>query len=56
MADFLLRPPTLKADNFAALKSTDPIFTTLKDINLLKSYIKNQEASWIFKIDFALSK
>ena len=56
MADFQLRPPTLKAGNFAALKFTDPIFTALKDLNLLKKYTKNQEASWIFRIDFALSK
>ena len=28
-ADSFLRPPTLKASNFKALYSTDPIFTEL---------------------------
>ena len=34
MADFFLRRPTFKASNFAALLSTDLIFTALKDQNL----------------------
>ena len=55
-ADFFLKPPTLKASNFAALKSTDSIFTALKDLNLLKNLNKNQETSLAFRIDFALSK
>ena len=41
VADILLRPPTLKASNFAALWPTDPIFTALK----------NQEASCVFRIN-----
>ena len=45
MADFFLRPPTLKASNFAALQSTDPIFTDIKDLNRLKKHSKNEEAS-----------
>ena len=56
MADFFLRPPTLKASNFAALQSTDPIFTKSKDLNPLKKHIKNQEASSILKLVFAPSK
>ena len=32
------------------------MFTELKDLNLLKEYIKNQEASSIFRVEFALSK
>ena len=32
LADFFLRPPTLKASNFEALYSTNPIFTVLKDL------------------------
>ena len=56
LADFFLRPPTLTAGNFAALWPTDPKFLALKDLNLLKKYIKNQETSSILKVDFALSK
>ena len=56
LADFFLRPPTLKASNFAALQSTDPIFTDIKDLNCLKKHSKNQEASSIFRINFAISK
>ena len=41
MANFFMRPPTLKANNFAALSYTDPIFTALKDLNLLKKHTKN---------------
>ena len=54
-ADFFLRPPTLKAGNFEALLCTDPIFTALKVLNPLKKYNKNQEASYNFKLGFALS-
>ena len=32
------------------------MFTEFKDLNLLKKYTKNQEASNIFRIGFALSK
>ena len=54
-ADFFLRPPTLKAGNFEALLCTDPIFTALKVLNPFKKYNKNQEASYNFKLGFALS-
>ena len=50
-----LIPPTLTASNFKALKSTDPILTVLKDLNPLKECIKNQEASYNFRVGFALS-
>ena len=55
MADFFSRPPTLKAGNFEALQSIDPIFAVLKVLNPLKRYFKNQEASYNFKLGFALS-
>ena len=55
MADFFLRPPTLKAGNFEALYSTDPIFIVLKDLICFQKYKKNQKASYNFKLDFALS-
>ena len=54
-ADFFLRPSTLKAGNFEALYSLDPIFTVLKFLNPLKRYFKNQEASYNFKLGFVLS-
>ena len=44
------------AGNFAALWPTDFMFVILKDLSLLKKYNKIQEASYILKIDFALSK
>ena len=50
-----LRPPTLKASNFKVLKPTDPVFTVIKDLNLLKKQTKNQEASYNFSLSFALS-
>ena len=56
VADFFMRPPTLKASNFAALWPTDPKFLALKDLNPLKKYIKNQEASSILNVVFAFSK
>ena len=54
VADFFMRPPNLKASNFAALLFTGHIFTELKDLNLLKKYVKNQETRGILKIGFAL--
>ena len=56
LADFFLRPPTLKAGNFEALQSLIPIFIAFKVLNPLKRYLKNQEASCNFKLGFALSK
>ena len=50
-----LRPPTLKASNFVDLWSTNPKFSALKNLNLLKKYIKNQEGSYNFRLGFALS-
>ena len=41
MANFFLRPPTLTASNFNALRQTDSIFTVLKDLNILKKYSNN---------------
>ena len=55
MADFFSRPPTLKADNFEALLSTDPIFIVLKALNSSKKSAKIQKASYNFKLGFALS-
>jgi len=55
VADFVLRPPTLTASNFYALKSTDFIFTVLKDLTLLRKYIKNQKGSYNFRQGFAFS-
>ena len=51
-----MRPPTLTASNFKAIQSTDPIFTVLKDLKLFKKCVKNQEATYNFKLSFALSK
>ena len=45
----------MKAGNFEALLCTDPIFTALKVLNPFKKYNKNQEASYNFKLGFALS-
>ena len=56
MADFFLRPPTLTASNFAALWPTDLKFSAFKNFKPLKKHIKNQEASNILKVVFALSK
>ena len=56
LADFFLRPQILTATNFAALWPTDPKFSALKDLNLFKKYTKNQEASSILRVVFALSK
>ena len=47
---------SLMAGNFAALWPTDFKFSAIKDLNLLKKYTKNQEASSILRVDFALSK
>jgi len=38
VADFFLRTPTLKANNFAALFPTDPKFLALKDLNLFSKF------------------
>ena len=38
--------------NFVALWPTDPIFSALKDLNLLQMYIKNQMAGSILKVFF----
>ena len=50
-----LRPPTFTASNFDALLSTDPKFLALKDLNCLKKYTKYHEASYNFRLGFALS-
>ena len=47
---------SLMASNFAALWSTEPKFSALKDLNLLKTVSKFQEASSILKVGFTLSK
>ena len=47
---------SLKAGKFAALWPTDFKFSAFKDLNLLKKHTKNQEASSILKVVFALSK
>ena len=56
LADFLLRPPTLTASYFAALWPTDPKFSAFKHLNFLKKHTKNQEASNILRVVFAVSK
>ena len=56
VADFFLRYPTLTANNFKALWTTDSIFTAFKDLNLLKKYTRNQEACSISRVISALSK
>ena len=50
-----LRPPILTGGNFEALKPINPLFTIIKDIKLLKKHIKNQEASYNFRLGFFLS-
>ena len=50
MADFFLRPPTLTDSNFVALWPKDPIFTALKDLNLLKKSVNIEEAGSLLKI------
>ena len=47
---------SLMAGNFAALWPTDFKFSALKDLNLLKRYTKNWEASSILKVFFFQSK
>ena len=56
MADFFLRSPTLTASNFAAVEAKELKFSVLKDLNLLKTVSKFQEASSILKVGFTLSK
>ena len=51
-----LRPPTLTADNFAALWPTDSKFLALKDLNPFKTVSKVQKTSSILRVGFALSK
>ena len=53
---FFFQTPTLTASNFAVLWPTDPKFSAFKDLNLLKKHTKNQEASSILRVVFALSK
>ena len=55
VADFLLRPPTLTASNFAALWPTDSKFSALKDLNVFLKYVKFQDAGRILKV-FLLSQ
>ena len=55
-ADFSLRPPTLKASNFKALRCTDPIFLAWKGLICFPKYTKIQESGSIFMVGFALSK
>ena len=43
------------AGNFAALWPTDLKFSAIKDLNLLKKYKKNQEASSILRVGIAES-
>ena len=43
-------------NNFLALWCTHPLFTALKDLNLLKYYTKNHEAGSILRVNLALSK
>ena len=45
---------TLMAGKFAALRPTDPKFLALKDLNFFKKCTKNQEASSILGVCFAL--
>ena len=56
MADFFVRPPTLTTGNFEAIWPKDLKISAIKDLNRLKKYAKNQEASSILKVGFALSK
>ena len=45
---------SLMAGNFAAHWPTDPKFSALKHLNFLKKHTKNQEASSILRVGFAL--
>ena len=47
---------SLMASNFAVLGPKDSKFLALKDLNLLQTVSKVQEASRILKMGFALSK
>ena len=55
-ADFFLRTPTFTASNFKALSPTDPKFSALKDLILFSTVSKDQKASSILKVGFAMSK
>ena len=54
-ADFLLRPPTLKASDLGALLSKDLVVLVLTDLKVLKKYTNNQKASYNSRLGFALS-
>ena len=47
---------SLMAGDFAALWPTDSKFLATKDLNLLKKHTKNQMASSVLEVVFALSK
>ena len=58
LAQVQLRPglnhsQSLTDSNFAALWPTDFIFIAIKDLNLLKKKIKNQETGSILKVGYA---
>ena len=55
-ADFFLRTPTLTASNFAALRPTDPKFSSLKDLFFFSKCIEFQAADSTLKVGFTLSK
>ena len=55
-ADFFLRTPTLASNNFAALWSTNPKFSALKDLNSFSTVSKVENAGNSLKAGFALSK
>ena len=46
VADFFLRPPTLKASNFEALWPTDPISPVWKDGNAFEQYTTSWTSYW----------
>ena len=56
MADFFVRPPTLTTGNFEAIWPKDLKILAIRDLNLLKKYVKYQKASSILRVGFALSK
>ena len=56
VAGFFLRPLTLTFINFYSPLTYRPYITCWKDLNPKKRCTKNQEASSILKVIFALSK
>ena len=56
MADFFVRPPTLTTGNFESVLSKDFKFSALKDLNLFKTVSQFQDADYILRVGFALSK